>query len=51
MEGEYDSREALSFKYGFFGTERTCGCGLLPEDLPLSPAERMMLNRIRAEVE
>lgn len=49
MEEEYDPKEALSFQCAFFGTERAHGCGLKPEDLPLSPQERMVLNRIRLE--
>lgn len=49
MEEEYDPKEALSFQYAFFGTERAYGCGLKPEDLPLLPQERMMLNRIKLE--
>lgn len=49
MEEEYDPKEALSFRYAFFGTDRAHGCGLKPEDLPLSPQERMVLNRIKLE--
>lgn len=49
MENEYDSKEALSFQSSFFGREGSFGCGLKIEDLPLSPTERMMMNRIRAE--
>lgn len=49
MEVEYDPKEALSFQYAFFGTGNMHGCGLKAEDLPLSPSERMVLNRIKLE--
>lgn len=47
----YDHRAALQFKHSFFGTEHMYGSGLVSEDLPLSPRERMVLNTIKMEKE